>query len=421
MIFYKKIKKLAMATFLAMACIYIIINLAFLMRLPQEIRLTEFAYHNLNISLPLRATFTNHTADTLKINNTPVYRTTSFNMRRPVTIKTQETGQAQLTIGAFGLPLRRVMLDVVPDVKLVPMGTAIGVQINTDGVMVLGTGSFLCIQGITQSPSAEALRAGDLIFKVNHQPIANKEDLSRIVSASTGDVTLHLTRDNKTVEATLTPAIAITDNVRRIGAWVRDSTKGIGTLTYYNPSSGNFGALGHGIMDVDTKKLMTVKSGVIMPSTVTNVKRGLRGTPGELEGTVDTTRTLGQITTNSPKGIYGQLCSQVKTGTPIPIGLRSQIKEGPATILTTVCDAGTREFEINIENVNRFTADATKGMVIRMTDPELLAITGGIVQGMSGSPIIQNGRLIGAITHVFVQDPTKGYGIFIESMLGISS
>ena len=306
------------------------------------------------------------------------------------------------------------------DVKLIPMGSAIGVRINTDGVMVLGTGSFLGADGETHSPSQDLLRAGDLIFMVNSQPIFSKEYFSEMIAQSTGDVTVNLRRDNKKIEVVLTPQQAATDDNMRIGAWVRDSTKGIGTLTFFNPSNNTFGALGHGIMDVDTRKLMSVKSGKIMPSDVSNVKRGLRGSPGELEGIVDTHTTLGTITNNSQSGIYGTMTAEaakkLSERKPMPIAGRNQIRVGKASVLTSVSNT-IQEFEIQIEGINRFSQDETKGLIIRITDPELLEITGGIVQGMSGSPILQNGKLVGAITHVFVQDPTKGYGIFIENML----
>jgi len=396
-------------------------SIAFLARFPSEITLTEFATHRISIGLPLSASFQSETAAVAKVNDQPITNDTSIRTRQPLTIKTDGAGTAEMTIGAFGIPMRRIVLDVVPDIKIVPLGTAIGVRINTDGVMVLGMGSFLGEDGEAHRPADGILRAGDLIFKVNNTEVKSKESLSQLIASSKGDVTLHLRRAEEEMQVTITPAVAATDGVRRIGTWVRDSTKGIGTLTYYNPRTGSFGALGHGIVDVDTRKLMSVKTGVIMPSSVTSVKRGARGAPGELEGAVDTNRTIGQIEINNASGIYGKLDSSAKkeivVREPMPIALRSHIKEGPATILTSVSDNKVQEFEISIESVNRFTTDETKGMVIRITDPELLKITGGIVQGMSGSPILQNGRIAGAITHVFVQDPTKGYGIFIENML----
>jgi len=414
-----KITALLLATVLIGYCVG---SLAFLFRFPSEIRMTEYASHRVVFGLPFWATFEGETAAVAKINDQPVTDNFGIRLGQPLTIVTESAGTAEMTIGMFGVPMRRVVLDVVPDIKLVPLGTAIGVRINTDGVMVLGTGSFQGVDGETHRPADNILRAGDLIFKINDAEIKNKEMLSEIVAKSQEDIIVHLRRGDEEMQVTLTPAVAATDGVRRIGTWVRDSTKGIGTLTYYDPLTGNFGALGHGIMDVDTKKLMSVKNGTIMPSTVTSVQRGAKGAPGELEGNVDTSRYLGQITANSPRGIYGKLnpdvIGEIATREPMPIALRAHIKEGPATILTSVSGNEVREVDIMIESVNRLTTDETKGMVIRITDTELLAITGGIVQGMSGSPILQNGRIVGAVTHVFVQDPTKGYGIFIESMLG---
>ena len=333
------------------------------------------------------------------------------------------SGDGYIESMAFRLPFGYGKNSQTDDVKVVPLGMTIGVRINTDGVMVLGTGSFLGEDGQTHSPGDGLLKGGDLIIKANEQPIDTKEDLSQLIAKSEGDVTLLLRRDGNEFEVTLTPALAAKDGVRRIGTWVRDSTKGIGTLTYYIPETGAFGALGHGIMDVDTKKLITVRNGAIMPSTVSSIIKGQRGKPGELEGSVDNNQTLGCVQINSPSGIYGKLDPEFMAtlpSEPVPISTRSQIREGPATILTNVVGNKVQEFEISIESINRTTSDDTKGMIIRITDPVLLSATNGIVQGMSGSPILQGGRIIGAITHVFVQDPTKGYGIFIETMIGQS-
>ena len=416
-----KSKRIIAFFILAILAGYFAGNISALLHFPSEIRMTEFATHRLNVGIPLFAGFSSETAAVAKVNNRPVTDNFSILANQPFTIVTDGAGTAEMTLGVFGLPMRRITLDIMPDVKVVPLGTAICVRINTDGVMVLGTGGFLGEDGEAHRPSEGILRAGDLILKVNNTPIKNKEALSKIVADSQGDIIIHLRRNEVKLELSISPAVAATDGVRRIGAWVRDSTKGIGTMTYYNPHTGTFGALGHGIMDVDTKKLMSVKSGTIMPSTVTSVKKGARGIPGELEGSVDSGRNLGQIIANNNNGIFGTLDNGAKveivTRAPIPIALRSHIKEGPATILTNVTGDSVGEYHIYIENVNRLTSDETKGMIIRITDPELLKITGGIVQGMSGSPILQNGRLVGAVTHVFVQDPTKGYGIFIESMM----
>jgi stage IV sporulation protein B len=248
----------------------------------------------------------------------------------------------------------------------------------------------------------------------------NKEALTQAVVETQGELNLVVRRDGEDALVTINPRVSAKEQVNKLGVWVRDSTKGIGTITYYDPATQVFGALGHGIMDVDTKRLMSVKDGIIMSNKVTSVKKGVRGTPGELEGAVEKEQILGRITTNSPCGIYGLMNPESISKLPketMKAAATNLIREGPATIRTNVASSEIREYDIYIENVNRYTADETKGMVIRITDAELLKLTGGIVQGMSGSPIIQDGRLIGAVTHVFVQDPTKGYGIFIENMM----
>jgi stage IV sporulation protein B len=415
----RKLKIIAILFFCVFAG-YTMGSLTYLLRFPAEIRLTEFTTHSLNIGLPLSATF-NETTSVSKVNDTPLSENLSVRLGRPVTIQTDTQGTAEMTIGAFGLPFRRITLDIVPEVEIIPLGLAIGVRINTDGVMVLGTGSFPGTNGETHSPAQNVLRAGDLILSADGVETANKEVLSDYIAESRGEVILHVRRANEEIFLTITPEVDMKYNVRRIGVWVRDSTKGIGTLTFFNPETNEFGALGHGILDVDTKTLLSVRSGTIMPSTVTSVNRGVRGFPGELEGQVDTSISLGTITANCSNGIFGNLAPQTaqefSTLQSYPIARRAQIQEGSAVILTNVDGTEVREYEIQIESVNINASDDTKGIVIRITDPELLRITGGIVQGMSGSPIIQNGRVIGAITHVFVQDPAKGYAIFIESML----
>jgi len=395
-------------------------SFTYLARFPSELRLSEFSTHRVNIGLPLYATF-HEAAAVYKVNDTPINDGIAVRLNQPMTIQTGGHGSAYMTIGAFGLPLRRITLDVLPEVEVVPLGLAIGVRINTDGVMVLGTGDFAGECGEMLRPSFNVLQPGDLILKADDTVIYDKEDLSEYVASSEGEITFLVRRNDEELKITLQPEVSATDNLRRIGAWVRDSTKGIGTLTFFNPSTGGFGALGHGILDVDTKMLLSVRSGSIMQSEVVSVNRGIRGLPGELEGKVDTTNTIGTIDTNCEYGIFGELCGEVALQfvehARVPIARRDQIQEGAATILTNVNGTYVKEYEIKIEGINHNAQDATKGIVIRITDPELLEITGGIVQGMSGSPILQNGRLIGAVTHVFVQDPTKGYAIFIESMV----
>jgi stage IV sporulation protein B len=324
-----------------------------------------------------------------------------------------------MTLSAFGLPIKRVQLDILPEIEIVPCGLTVGVHINTDGVLVLGTEKITTGDGQALDPCEGKLLSGDLILNANGESLGDKKDLKAAVEKSEGDLELTVKRNDSLLTTTISPAKSAADNQLKIGAWVRDATQGIGTITYFNPQTRVFGALGHGILDVDTKRLMTVKNGVIMEAQITNVKKGGKGDPGELKGVLHSKSSLGEIKANTPYGIYGfiDIAGMSKIGhEKMPVGLQDQVHEGPATIYSDVDDT-IKEYDVFIESVNRFTNDETKGMVLRITDQSLLRKTNGIVQGMSGSPIIQDGRIIGAVTHVFVRDPTKGYGIFIENML----
>ena len=218
----------------------------------------------------------------------------------------------------------------------------------------------------------------------------------------------------------MTPVKSSEDGKYHIGLWVRDSTAGIGTLTFYDADTGKFGALGHGITDIDTGTLMSVKSGEKLESDILGVKMSRSGVPGELKGVFSEGRQLGTIESNTEVGIYGKLekhAMQRMKGKMYPVGVRANIKEGPAVILSNIDGKKTEEYDIVIQKVSRQNLNGSKGMIIKITDERLLSTTGGIVQGMSGSPVIQDGKIVGAVTHVLVNDPTRGYGIFIETML----
>ncbi|HBY19913.1 MAG TPA: SpoIVB peptidase, partial [Clostridiales bacterium] len=305
---------------------------------------------------------------------------------------------------------------------LVPVGKVTGIRIFTDGIMVLGTGYVNGKDGHIYEPSKRALRTSDLILEANNEKVDDKNSLINIVEkAGDKDVTLKINRKGNIIYEKITPILSNEDEYK-IGIWVRDSTQGIGTITYYNPSTGNYGALGHGIVDVDTSELMTVRTGKLLKSNISCIKKGERGTPGELMGIIiDTARTnFGSVIKNTGYGIFGKLNDRYKKSIQTPetdIALKEEIKLGKAYIYSDVLGDGIEKYEIEIQSVNTLSYDISKGVIIKITDKRLLEATNGIVQGMSGSPIIQNGKIIGAVTHVFVNDPTKGYGIFIENML----
>ncbi len=338
----------------------------------------------------------------------------------------QQNGEqrSKATISLLGLlPLREVEIDVRDDLRLYPGGQAVGVALRTQGVLVVGVSD---LSG-AYSPARQAgVKAGDLITEVGGTALSSTAQLTELVSAC-GDAPLPLTirRGENTLNVTLSPKRDGQTGAYRIGAWVRDSTAGVGTLSFYGEVEAGqgvrFGALGHAITDTDTQQVLTVGRGDVMLADVVDVRKGQSGFPGELKGSfLRENRVLGSIGRNNQFGIYGALDEPPEHPLypdGLPIGRRDAVHTGPATILSTVGADGMGEYAgVSVEVAGQ-AAPAQRSMVLRVTDPELLRRTGGIVQGMSGSPIIQDGRIIGAVTHVFVNDPTMGYGLYIEWML----
>ena len=319
----------------------------------------------------------------------------------------------------FGaIPIKKVEVDVVERQKIVPCGIPVGIYMKTQGVLIVGTGEVCDMQGEPQNPGGDLVHSGDYILAVNDIPVSEKEEVvQQIGQAAGGEVKLTVLRDSDIIELQA-PVIQTGKNEYKAGIWIRDDTQGIGTLTYVT-GDGTFGALGHGINDIDTSTLLTLESGNIYDAKVCSIVKGMDGMPGEVGGVIDyqPENILGTITENSEIGIFGTLSSEPETGIEeMEVAYRQEIQTGPATILSEITGE-RKEYQIEIEKINLNNSDANKSMVIRVTDPELLEITGGIVRGMSGSPILQNGKIVGAVTHVFVKDPARGYGIFIENML----
>ncbi len=412
-----KILKYSLALFFLTAIAYMFFAVG---SIPDEIKLRQNTSGRINVSFPLDISVEPETIRVINVTNARVTENISITQARPFTIQAEDIGTASITFNALGIPIKRVKVDVRPDIEVIPCGMTVGVRINTDGIMVLGTGFVNTENGDRSNPCEGKLISGDLLLSANGQTLNNKEDLVRIVEDSNGTVNFTLKRNMENIELAVEPVKSADTRKNKIGLWVRDSVQGIGTVTYYNPNTNGFAALGHGIVDIDTKKLINIKTGSVVKSQIVSVKKGDRGIPGELVGEISHDRTLGSVTANSAYGIFGtadySLVAQSRSN-KMPIALQAEIHEGPARILSNVEGEDVRSFDIYIESVNRLSTDDSKGMVIRITDPELLRITGGIVQGMSGSPIIQDEKLVGAVTHVFVQNPTRGYGIFIENML----
>lgn len=297
---------------------------------------------------------------------------------------------------------------------LVPLGTVFGIKLYTDGVIVTGLTSVNASEGPVCPAAIAGIKAGDYITAVNGTDVADNEAfLKAMEGVSEYPVTLTLRRGDKTMDTELTPVAD--GGFMRCGMWIRDSAAGIGTLTYYNPADGSFGGLGHGICDVDTKTVMDLKFGEPAGIRITDVIEAGKNEPGKICGYFDGEGSMGELADNKDTGIYGKLAF-VPEGEAIPTASKDEVTTGKAEIISTLDDSGPKPYTINIDRIcspNR----RTKNFIIRVTDKELLERTGGIVQGMSGSPIIQDGKLVGAVTHVLLNDPSRGYGIFIDNML----
>ncbi len=303
--------------------------------------------------------------------------------------------------------------------KIIPGGDAIGIKIYADGVEVLKTSPIETAYGKESSPCKNlSLKKGDVIKKVNGENTETITKFTKEIQKSKGSsITLSVKGENGLQDVTVNP-VADRSGTYKIGLMVRDSMAGIGTLTYVKPSDNSFGALGHGIEDADTGLLFPMEKGSVEQAKIISVEKGRKGAPGQLHGMFSGYKESGELFKNTDIGVYGRVKEKnYSTENALFPATISEIKEGKAKIISTIDETGKREFDIDIERIIFMNADTSKGMVIHITDPYLLNTTGGIVQGMSGSPIIQNGKLVGAVTHVFVNDPTRGYGIFVENML----
>ena len=318
----------------------------------------------------------------------------------PDTIDVSDRGSYRISCSLLGiLPIKEVQVQTMEEKSVAVCGVPVGLYMETEGVLVVDTGEILQKDGISCRPAANIAKAGDYILEVNGTPISGKKELIQQIHDSKGEaMELLVNRGGEKIPLSLTPVLAEDDRYK-LGIWVRDNTQGIGTMTYVD-TEGKFGALGHGISDTDTGELLDIEDGELYLAQIMSIVKGVKGTPGELSGYIEyqKDRKIGTIEKNTE------------------IGYKQEVQEGRAELLTCV-EGEVKSYEIQITDIYRERADTNKAFVLRVTDPELLAATGGIVQGMSGSPILQNGKLVGAVTHVFVQDSTKGYGIFIENML----
>jgi stage IV sporulation protein B len=334
-------------------------------------------------------------------------------------------GRVDMQIKLLGLiPLNHMVVNVVPAVRVVPGGHSIGVLLHSRGVMVVGHAVITDPQGNKHNPALEAgILNGDIILKINGRRVQSEQQVRSEISrcGQTGSpVTLEIKRGQRVFTTRLNPVFCAETKRYRIGLYVRDSAAGIGTLTFYEPKSKKYGALGHVITDFETNRRIDLEDGQIVEAVVQGIRPGRRGQPGEKIGLFTGDGLTGNIEKNTSYGIFGSLRQPLANPLypqPIPVALVYQVKRGPAEILTVLRGNRIGRYSVEILQVMPQNRWEGKGLVIKVIDPELLRQTGGIIQGMSGSPIIQNGRIVGAVTHVFVNDPTRGYGVLAEWMI----
>ena len=385
---------------------------------PSEIKLLLGQEEEFDFSVPMEASvMQEEAAGVLYINQQPLSKDViDIDLLNPFSVSSESLGKCEVLLKLFGIiPIKEISVEVVEEMQVIPGGDIIGLQIETDGILVLGTGEVTLKNGTIAEPAKGLLKSGDYIVGINGNTGITREKF--LDSIGVEPMKLMVNRNGQLMQVEIQPVQDYSGKYK-LGAWIRTDAQGIGTITYIT-NNGKFGALGHGITDVDTGLLMQIDSGKLFDAEVLSVVKGKSGTPGELIGIIRQSgiSQIGEIDENCSKGIYGQVkLGMIDNSKAIPIALKQEIKLGPATIYCQV-DSEVREYEIEIERIELGRTNDNKGLVIKITDEALLKKTGGIVQGMSGSPVIQDGKLVGAVTHVLVNDPTRGYGIFIENML----
>ena len=334
-----------------------------------------------------------------------------------------QTNSKRMELKLLGIiPIKTVNIREVKEPVLIPCGNPFGIKMLTDGVVVVEVSSFETDSGL-KSPAMDAgIKTGDIIKTINGCKITSNNDIADIIEQSGGEkLTVSLVRNDSNIITNVTPGICKADNSYRVGLWVRDSSAGIGTVTFYNPETGVFAGLGHPVCDIDTGVILPLSDGEVVDVTVNAIKKGTSGSPGELIGSFSSQAPIGSLEMNCENGLYGIMSKCSVNAEPIPLGMRQEIETGDAYIYTTIDGNRPQKYKIVIEKIDLHDSRESKNMIIRVTDEALLEKTGGIVQGMSGSPIIQNGMLVGAVTHVFVNNPTKGYAIFADTMYDCSA
>ena len=336
--------------------------------------------------------------------------------------KINSEGTNNLNLNLFGtIPVKEVNVNVIPKTMVVPLGNAIGMKLYTKGVLVVGMSQIETDKNEKKKPYENSgIEQGDTILEINNNIVGNTEELIKEVENSKGNtINIKYLRDDKTMQTDITPVKS--KNTYKIGLWVRDAAAGVGTLTFYEPSTNLFMALGHGISDIDTEEIVNIANGELVTANIVSITKGRKGYPGEIRGTIDEGKTIGKIYKNTNFGAYGTVKNknylEADLTQEMEVAPRNEIKEGKAEIICQLENSAKKKYDIEIEKVYINNNQNNKSMLIKITDKELLEKTGGIIQGMSGAPIIQEGKFVGAVTNVLVNDPTQGYGVFADIMI----
>ncbi len=335
----------------------------------------------------------------------------------------EQIGKRTLEVSFLNtLKLKDVDVNVLPRTTVIPVGNIAGVKLYTSGVLVVGMSEIEGNDSKKYKPYENTgIKEGDTIIKIDDKQISTTEDLIKTVNMSNGqDIKVKFIHQEETKECSMTP-VKTNKSEYKLGLWVRDSAAGVGTITFYEPASKTFGALGHGITDIDTNELINISSGEFITTRILNITKGEVGEPGKIQGTVENQQNIGTISKNSRFGIYGKVNNlaslNIDKSKEVEVALRDEIKTGKATILCSLDNQQPKEYEIEIEKIYKENNYDNKSMQIKVTDQRLIDKTGGIIQGMSGAPILQNGKFVGAVTHVLVNNPKEGYAVFGDIML----
>lgn len=393
-----------------------------IIKYPEEIKMTRGSNKELDIVFPFSVKILEDKGKIFEDSKSKE-KSIGLNIRNNYSFKSVNSGIVKLEINLFDLvSVKKVNLNVVKDRQLIPGGEALGLNIHTKGVLVVKTSEIEGEDGEKYNPASDAgIKIGDLITHINDTKVKDAKNVIEILNKVKGrDINVVLERNNRHIKTQFKPVKNKKDNSYKSGIWVRDKTNGIGTLTFYDEDTNKFGALGHSMTDASIGKRINSDSTEIMKAKISSIKRGEKGSLGEITGVCVKSRdVVGDIELNTNFGVFGDIRNREikRKKKSFPVALQNEVKTGKAYILSTIENDKVEEFEVKVIKVKKQCFAEAKSIIIEVTDKRLLNKTGGIVRGMSGSPIIQNGKIIGAITHVFVNNPIKGYGIFIEWML----